>query len=205
MSCRSGTPARRADRTERLRPAPPGRRDLPLSSYDEGVRAPRVPHPAAGAPERLPPPLRRVVRAAPAVPARHAGLLSERRLSCPAARRAAGRRHPAQLARPEKRAGFSGRMPGGHAEGASGGAARADAQHVQLAEHPADAGAAAAPADRDRRGPAALRRGTGQSARRMRPHHELFDVQRHLRDEPPVPPSASGRAAAGRSARPRCS
>ena len=43
------------------------------------------------------------------------------------------------VARPEKRAGFSGRMPGGHAEGASGGAARADAQHVQLAEHPADA------------------------------------------------------------------
>ena len=88
---------------------------------------------------------------------------------------------------PKKRAGFSGQMPGGHAEGASGGAARADAQHVQLAEHPADAHAAAAPADRDRRGPAALRRGTGQSARRMRPHHELSLLQRHQRHEPPAP------------------
>ena len=62
-----------------------------------------------------------------------------------------------------------------------------DAQHVQLAADPKDARAQGAAARRDHRTPRLAGERARRPSRRVRPHHELFDVQRHLRDEPPAP------------------
>ncbi|MFQ6977679.1 MAG: hypothetical protein ACLRSD_12415 [Oscillibacter sp.] len=52
---------------------------------------------------------------------------------------------------------------------------------------PKDARAQGAAARRDHRTPRLAGERARRPSRRVRPHHELFDVQRHLRDEPPAP------------------
>ena len=170
---RRGGAARRADRAERLCQASAGRRDLPLPPHDEGMCGAHLPNAGRGDAAALPGALRRMVRGARAVSSRHGGLPALRGLRRAAARGAGGCGHPARVAAPVGGAGRSRRMSRRCSEGAPVRASGADAQYVQLAQYPENAGAQGAPARRTGGASRAARGGARQPAGRMRPYHEL--------------------------------
>ena len=108
-----------------------------------------------------------------AVSSRHGGLPALRGLRRAAARGAGGCGHPARVAAPVGGAGRSRRMSRRCSEGAPVRASGADAQYVQLAQYPENAGAQGAPARRTGGASRAARGGARQPAGRMRPDHEL--------------------------------
>ena len=141
----------RADRAECVCQASAGRRDLPLSPHDEGMRAAHLPVHAEGAADAS-----TAGGSAswyedrPAVSARHGRVPAKRGLRRAAAHAAEGCRHSAFLAAPEGRCWqlwTNARQP--MLESASAGDSGADAEYVQLAQYPENAGAEGAAADGD--------------------------------------------------------
>ena len=127
-----------------------------------------------------------MVRGAWAVSARDGVLPPERRLRRHAPRRPERRGDPAGIFEAVGGAGMAGRMPAGGAQSASVCRSGADAQYVQLAADPENAGAEGAAADGHRRAAGDARGGARQSSGRVRPHHELPLLQRYQRHEPPA-------------------
>ena len=169
----AGGAARRADRAERLCQASAGRRDLPLPPHDEGMCGAHLPDAGRGEAAALPGALRRMVRGARAVSSRHGGLPALRDYD--ALLRVVQEDAGILLASlpPVGGAGRSRRMSRRCSEGAPVRASGADAQYVQLAQYPENAGAQGAPARRTGGASRAARGGARQPAGRMRPDHEL--------------------------------
>ena len=160
----------RADRTECVCKMPAGRRDLPLSPYDESVRGAYVPDACAGEAAELPGTFRTLVRGQQTISPRDGRLPKERELWRAAAHYPKGCRYSALLAEPAGGDRRHRRMPGIRTESASAGDPGADAQHVQLEADPKDDGDERLADGLDRGTSGAVRAGTRQSAGRMRPH-----------------------------------